>query len=200
MLFRIFTVLAVLALGVSIWILSEPERAPRTPVNAPATDTPGYYLKQAVLTDYDTSGSPSLRITAEKIDQIAHGNEVALRQVRIDYNSLSTTSAGAKSAEATSLGATSWVMTGDAAHVQLGGNVVDVSGNVRLQGRTVDRADEALIRTDSLSYNVADSIASTASDVRIEFAHQLLTAHGLVANLKARTVRLESRVNGRFQP
>jgi LPS export ABC transporter protein LptC len=57
-----------------------------------------------------------------------------------------------------------------------------------------------VIRTDSLSYNVPDSIATTKSDVRIEFGAHTLSGRGLVANLKERTMRLESRVNGRFQP
>jgi len=43
-------------------------------------------------------------------------------------------------------------------------------------------------------------VASTKSDVRIDFGQHTLTARGLVANLKERTVRLESRVNGRFLP
>jgi lipopolysaccharide export system protein LptC len=34
--------------------------------------------------------------------------------------------------------------------------------------------------------------------VRIDFGGHILTARGLIANLKERTVRLESKVNGRF--
>jgi lipopolysaccharide export system protein LptC len=51
-----------------------------------------------------------------------------------------------------------------------------------------------------MSYDVPDSIASTKGDVRIDYEGHTLTAHGLVANLKERTVRLESKVNGRFHP
>jgi lipopolysaccharide export system protein LptC len=51
-----------------------------------------------------------------------------------------------------------------------------------------------------MSYDVADAVASTKSDVRIDFAEHTLTAHGLTANLKERTLRLESKVNGRFHP
>jgi len=51
-----------------------------------------------------------------------------------------------------------------------------------------------------LSYNVPESVASTKSDVRIDYGSHILTARGLSANLKERTIRLESRVNGRFLP
>src|ERR1700692_4171827 len=185
MLFRVFTVLAVVALVVSTWIVSSPARRAQTKRNAQQADIPGYYLKNAVLTDYDVAGNPGIRIEAERIDQIAHGNEVALYNVRVLYQ--------ASNGEA-------WVMVGDVAHVQPDGKVVDVTGTGRLQGEGTGRGGSAGVRTDTLSYDVPDAVASTKSDVRIEFGGHVLTAHGLVANLKERTLRLESKVNGRFQP
>ena len=185
MLFRGFTVLAVVALCVSTWILSTPARRPQTQIDAKQADLPGYYLKNAVLTDYDLAGEPTVRIEAERIDQIAHGNEVALYNVRVAYQ--------APNGQA-------WLMVGDTAHVQPGGKVVDVTGNVRLQGEPAGREGVAVVHTDTLRYDVPDAVVSTKSDVRIEFAQHTLTAHGLDANLKERTMRLESKVNGRFHP
>ena len=91
-------------------------------------------------------------------------------------------------------------MVGDIAHVEPGGKVVDVAGNVRLQGVATGQEDTAVIHTDTLRYDVPDAIASTQSDVRIDFGPHTLTARGLIANLKERTMRLESKVNGRFHP
>jgi len=97
-------------------------------------------------------------------------------------------------------GGQSWLMVGDVAHIQPGGKVIDVTGNVRLQGEATGREGVAVVHTDTLSYDVPDAVASTKSDVRIDFAQHTLTAHGLSANLKERTMRLESKVNGRFHP
>ena len=185
MLFRIFTLLAVVALVISTWILSSPAHRPQSISTAGKTDLPGYYLKNAVLTDYDEAGVPIIRIEAERIDQIAHGNEVALYNIRVVYQAPS---------------GPSWVMVGDVAHVQPDGKVVDVTGNVRLQSEATGREGTAVVRTDTLTYDVADAVASTKSDVRIDFAQHTLTAHGFSANLKERTMRLESKVNGRFHP
>jgi LPS export ABC transporter protein LptC len=184
MLFRIFTILAVLALVLSTWILSNPGR---NAANAPLKheDSPGYYLKNAVMTDYDERGDPSLKIGAERIDQVGHTNEVSLINVRVDY--------AAPNGQ-------DWVMFGDTAHVEPGGKIVDLQGNVRLQGTDPAHSGTAVIRTDALTYDVPEGIASTKSDVLIDFRSHSLSARGLVANLKERTVRLESRVNGRFQP
>jgi len=89
---------------------------------------------------------------------------------------------------------------GDVAHVEPGGKIIDVAGNVRLEGQSTEHAGTAVVRTDALSYDVPSGVASTRSDVRIEFGAHTLTARGLVANLKERTMRLESKVNGHFQP
>jgi LPS export ABC transporter protein LptC len=185
MLFRIFTVIAVIALAVSTWILSSPNRHPAVSPEAEQAEMPGYYLNNAVLTDYDETGAPAVRIHAERIDQIDHGPEVALYNVRFDYQAPN---------------GQSWVMFGDVAHVEAGGKVLDVTGNVRLEGQTSEKSGTAVVHTDALSYDVPDAIASTQSDVRIDFGAHSLTARGLVANLKERTVRLESKVNGHFQP
>ena len=185
MLFRLFTILAVAALAVSTWILSTPGRIPSPESAAPRAQMPSYYLKTAILTDYDESGIPSVRVAAERIDQIANGPEIALHDVRVDYQPPS---------------GPSWVVTGDLAHVESDGDAVDVAGNVRLLGQNQAGDGPALIRTDVLRYDVATGIASTQSDVHVDFAQQTVSARGLVANMKDRTLLLESRVNGRFRP
>jgi len=183
--FRIFTLLAVIALGVSTWFLSSPGRRPAGGAAGALAQLPGYYLKNAVLTDYDVNGAVSIRIHADRIDQVDHSPEVALYNVRVDYQSPQ---------------GQSWVLLGDTGHVESGGKIIDVAGNVRLEEQSPEHAGTAVLHTDTLRYSVPDSIATTKSDVRIDFGVHTLTARGLWANLKERTMRLESKVNGRFQP
>jgi len=184
MLFRLFTMLTVIALAVSTWELSNSDRTPIVSEDERA-QAPGYYLKNAVMTDYDEGGEPSLKIAAARIDQVGHGTEVALVDVRVDYDAPN---------------GQDWVMFGDTAHVEPDGKIVDISGNVRLQGTDPEHPGVAIIRTATLRYDVSDEIASTKSDVRVDFGRHSLTARGLFANLRERTVRLESRVNGHFLP
>ena len=185
MLFRIFTLLAVAALAISTWILSSPAHRPKPLVETARADLPGYYLKNTVLTDYDAAGAPTIRIESERIDQVDHTPEVVLSNVRVNYLAAN---------------GQTWIMLGDVAHVEPGGKVVNVAGNVRLQGESAGGGPDAVIHTDALSYDVTEAIASAKGDVRIDFGAHTLTAHGLTANLKERTMRLESKVNGRFQP
>jgi LPS export ABC transporter protein LptC len=186
MIFRIFTVLAVIALAISTWILSSPARKPAAVSVAEKSDLPGYYLKNAVLTDFDIAGTPGIRVEAERIDQVDHGNEVSLTNVKVDYQAP---------------GGQTWTMVGDTAHVQPGGKVVDVAGHVRLEGApSASNPTPAIMHADTMSYDVPNGIATTKGDVRIDFGKHFQTAHGLTANLKDQTIRLESKVNGRFHP
>ncbi len=182
---RVLTILAVVALAVGTWILSSPGRRAADSGAAPQPQLPGYFLKDAVLTEYGENGEPSVQIRAQRIEQIDHGEEVALYGVRVDYQG--------RAGE-------DWALYGDVAHVQPGGTAIDVTGNVRLQGTGTARRDQAVVHTDTLHYDVAAAVASTKSDVRIDFGPQTLTARGMVANLKEQTLRLESKVNGRFLP
>lgn len=183
MFFRILTVLVVVAIAIVSWILSSPGHQPSTQHGANPAELPGYYLKNAVLTDYNESGAPSIRIEADRIDQVDHGNEVQLYNVRVNYDAP---------------GGQTWVLFGDTAHVLPGGKIVDVSGNVRLEGEGLGSGGTAVVHTDTMRYSVPDSTATTNSDVRIDFGGHILTGRGLFANLKERTMRLESKVNGRF--
>jgi LPS export ABC transporter protein LptC len=183
--FRLLTLIAVLALAISSWFLSSPARMPGAGGSARQVESPGYYLKDGVLTEYDANGNPSVRIAAKRIDQVEHSEEVLLHDIRVEYQAPD---------------GSQWVMVGDLAHVRPGGNVVDLSGNVAMQGTEHERIGAPIIRTDALSYDVSQSIASTDGEVRIDYLLHTLTAHGLVANLRERTVKLESHVNGLFRP
>jgi LPS export ABC transporter protein LptC len=182
MLFRLFTLLAVAALAISTWILSSPAHRPAPAYAIGQADLPGYYLADAVLTDYDVAGEPGIRLDALRIDQIDHGDEIALSDVRVHYQAPN---------------GDNWVLTGEKGRVESGGKIVDVSGDVRLEGDTQPAG--TVVLTDVLRYDVPGSIVTTSSDVRIEFGAHTLNARGLAANLKERTMRLEQRVNGRFQ-
>jgi LPS export ABC transporter protein LptC len=184
--FRVFTILAVIALAISTWILSSPAHRPTAALVTEKSDLPGYYLKNAVLTDFDPAGTPGIRVEAERIDQVDHGNEVLLTNVKVEYQAP---------------GGQIWEMVGDTAHVQPGGKVVDVAGNVRLEGApSASNSMPAIMHADTMSYDVPNGIATSKGDVRIDFGKHFQTAHGLTANLKDQTIRLESKVNGRFHP
>jgi lipopolysaccharide export system protein LptC len=183
--FRTFTLLAVLALGVSTWFLSSPSRRPQFNEGDDA-QLPGYFLNDAVLTDYDASGAPAIRIDAKRIEQVAHGNDIALFDVKVDYRPPE---------------GESWRLVGDTGHIERGSKIVDVQGNVRLQGEASGpKGFVPVVHTDALRYDIDKQIVSTHDDVQVDFGPNTVTAHGMSANLKDRTMRLEYKVHGTFHP
>jgi LPS export ABC transporter protein LptC len=177
MLLRIFTLCSLAALAIGTWILSTHSRSPQSRNSIVGQNMPGYYLKGTVLTDYDLAGDPSIKIAAERIQQLAPSTDVELLNVRLDYQS----PAGQ-----------TWIMVGD--------KQVVVSGNVQLQGLDQGREGPATVRTEKLSYDVDSAEVHTDEDVKIMFGPHTLTGRGLLARLKEQTLRLKSRVNGRFTP
>jgi LPS export ABC transporter protein LptC len=184
MLFRLFTVLAVVALAISTWILSSPAHRPKSTSGAGGNALPGYYLKQAVLTEYDTAGVPTIRMEAERIDQIDQSSEVVLTNVTVHYQSPS---------------GQAWVLVGRYGSCATRRQDHRRLGQCEAEGDPTEHAGPAVIHSDTLSYDVPESTVSTKSDVRVDFGPHTLNARGLVANLKERTIHLESKVNGRFQ-
>ncbi len=185
MLLRLLSLLSLAALAIGTWILSNHSRTPAVAPATAAQKLPGYYLQGAVLTDFDAGGAPSVKIAAERIEQIDQSSDVELHNVRLDYQST---------------GGQLWVMVGDHAHVQRSGKIVEVRGNVQMQGLEQGRQGPAVVNTDHISYDVDAAEVHTEGDVRIAFGPHTLTGRGLVARLNDRTMRLESRVYGRFTP
>jgi lipopolysaccharide export system protein LptC len=183
--FRAFTVLAVLALGISTWFLSSPSHRPQYS-SGDNSNLPGYFLNDATLTDYDAAGAPGIRLVAKRIEQVAHGNDVALFDVKLDYQPPD---------------GESWTMTGDTAQVEQGAKIVNVQGNVRLQGEpSGPKGLVPIVRSDTLRYDIDQQIVTTQDDVHVDFGPNTVSAHGMFANLKDRTMRLEYKVHGTFHP
>jgi LPS export ABC transporter protein LptC len=185
MLFRLFTLLAVAALAIITWFSSSPARRPPAAAGAGSAGLPGYYLKGAVLTDYDAAGKPAIRLEAERIDQVDHGSDVLLSAVKLDYQAPS---------------GQNWVMVGDSGRI-VGGNVIDLTGHVHLTGDAAGQSTPASVETDAMSYDVGLAKVSTREEVSIRIGEDAtLSARGLVANLKDRTLHLDAKVHGRFLP
>lgn len=185
MLLRVLTVLALLALAIGTWMLSNQSRTQRSTGPALQNRLPGYFMKDAVMTDYSLTGDPAVRIAAGRIEQIDHTNDVALLGVRLDYQADD---------------GQQWVLVGDRAHVRDAGRVVDLDGHVQLQGLDGQQPGPAVVTTDHAAYDVPASEIRTSSEVHMSFGAHTLSAQGLVARLKERSIRLESRVYGRFIP
>ena len=146
---------------------------------------PGYSATDAQVVETDATGAPRYSLRAASIQQDPRSLEVSLRQLSMQFNDGDDAP---------------WHMTARDGRMPEDASRIELSGDVRVTG-AIGRGGEGIeIRSDTLSYDIASSLARSPSDVTIRLSGKWLQAHGIEANLKQRQVRLESKVHGRFVP
>lgn len=164
------------------------ERSPAPAASAGQAEQPGYYLKDAVITQTQPNGSVGLRLIADRIDQ-RHGDEsINLDTVRVNYFQSSPGESGKRE----------WLLSARQGLVPANFRVVQLFGDVVL--RPADAQPTAFLRADALAIDTQTNIAySTASPVHVRFGGHSMVVKSFRADLNNEQVRLES-VNGRFDP
>ncbi|KPJ81648.1 MAG: hypothetical protein AMJ58_04155 [Gammaproteobacteria bacterium SG8_30] len=181
---RLLLLLALVALVVLVLDVTGLGDAGDAP-DAASTVQTGYYLRDATLTEFDESGQVRLEVSARLATENPALKTVELEMVTVNYYP----EAGQR-----------WRVTSDRGHLPPDREQVDLSGNVVMTGERRGLPDPAVVRSDELTLEVEERVARTDGPVTLSLGRHGLSATGLVANLKAETLRLESSVNGRFQP
>jgi LPS export ABC transporter protein LptC len=146
-------------------------------------EQPSLYFKDAVLTQTRPDGTVRLKLSANRIEQRQDASDdITASTVRVDY--LSQTAPEP------------WTLTAAQGFVRGNSSVVEFSGDVLMR-----REDQpGAFRTDRLSLDVDRNVANTSSPVIVEYGPHQLHAVGLKADMNRGVVKLESNVNGRFEP
>jgi LPS export ABC transporter protein LptC len=77
---------------------------------------------------------------------------------------------------------------------------VELEGDVSVAGTPPGEYTDAEITTEKLSFDTQRDVVATSEPVTVRWSGRELTARGLVANLKDRSLKLESDVHGSFIP
>jgi LPS export ABC transporter protein LptC len=144
----------------------------------------GYYLSDAVLTEVGVDGRPRMVVRADNIEQQVEDRSVILSHLELDYRT-----------EATG----TWKVTADRGRMPVDQTSLQLAGNVTVRGGEPG-GPVAIIRSEQLAYDTGASIIQTPDPVTVVFGKHELNGRGLRVDLNARTLRLESNVNGRFLP
>ncbi len=179
---RILLLVALLALAVLLLGPGEPDDALR-PAGAP--EPPRYYLRDATVTEFGADGQVSLELAADRAVEDPDAGRVLLERVVLDY---------------VAEPARRWHVTADRGALDREATTFELEGNVRLAGDGEAPGSTAVLRSQRLSFDSLAQVATTSEDVELDFGRHVLRARGLRADLKGETLRLESAVNGRFNP
>lgn len=149
------------------------------------SDGTGYYLRDALVREYGEDGAIRIEVASRAATQQLATGTIRLEQVSVNYFALP----GQR-----------WRLTADGGLALPDLNTVELEGNVVMTGGKQSLPDPAVLRTDRLTLDTASKLARTEAPVTLGFGRHELAATGMLADLKAETLRLESSVNGRFNP
>jgi LPS export ABC transporter protein LptC len=152
---------------------------------AAGPDERGYYLTEASLTELGMDGKPRVVVRANLIEQQLSDQSVRLVQLELDYNT-------ARQGQ--------WHVTADTGRMPSDRSTLLLKGNVRVAGSAERSRGRAVIRTDELSYDTRTNLVQTGAPVIVEFGPHELRGRGMRVGLNQGTLRLESNVNGQFNP
>lgn len=148
----------------------------------PSERMPSYFLRDALIVETAEDGSPSLRLSAERIDQAHTGAAIELTDVRVDF--LRTLQR-------------QWMLTARHGTIPPQSSVIEFRGNVDL--RPIDGQTFTYLRTDALSIDTERQVAyTTSSPADIRFGQFAMTVQRFEADLNTEKVKLES-VRGRSE-
>ncbi len=187
MIYRILSILGlILIIAVGVFLV---DRGPNSPTvraaNARTTGDMGYAALNAEIVETGDDGRPLYTLSAGVIRQSLNSEVVNLEDVRMEFHG--------EEGNVWTARADYGQILEDAAHVHL-------TGAVSVSGVLPGSQEPARITTDRLSFDTRAEVVRTQSPVTLDWSGRTLRGRGLVASLKANTVRLESNVHGSFSP
>lgn len=176
------TVVLVAAILAS-WLLIERRSAPKRTTTTPVES--GYYLRDAVIEGMDENGLRLYTLRAARIVERPGNGSVALEDVLLEY---------------TLTDGPPWRVNATGGEIPASGDRIALHGGVTLAEQLMAGEQPTTIRTATLDVDLLEHRASTGDEVEIERGSYRMTAVGLLADLKAQTLTLQSDVHGRFLP
>jgi LPS export ABC transporter protein LptC len=149
----------------------------------PADDDRGYYLTDATLTEMAQDGNPRIVVHAKSIEQQMSDQSVRLSDVQVDYTAQQTGR---------------WKVTAERGRMSPDRTTMTLAGDVEVTG--TEARGQAVINTDELAYDTKANFVQTAEPVIVRFGPHELRGRGMRVDLNAGTLKLESSVNGLFNP
>ena len=182
MIYRIFAILAIIAVIVASLLLSRQQSTTPAATTVQTNEwDEGYSARQARLVETGANGLPLYTLNAATIRQLPDEDQVQLTQVQMSFRDPD---------------GNPWTATADRGQLEQRSQQVQLAGNVRVAGFL--GAKPAQITADALAVDIRADIVSTNVPVRMLWAGQQLSSTGLKANLKVDRVHLESDVHGTF--
>jgi LPS export ABC transporter protein LptC len=184
MMYRLIGLLVAVALIGGMYFLSSGSGTTTAPVaSGQPAEAPGYAAKNAEVVETGEDGRPLYTLNAVQVRQHPNDNRIQLDAPRMVY----IASDGQP-----------WHVRARSGQIREDGEQVELFGDVHLNGDMPGAAEPTVIDTSVLSFNTKTEIVSTKAPLTLDWGGRKIAATGMSVNLNDRTVKLESRINGRL--
>lgn len=181
MIYRIFAALVfILVMGGTIFFGGSPSGV-TAPTIVEEPHDPGYAARDAKLVQTGADGRPLYTVDADVIRQQPNDNTVELEKARLGFYDAN---------------GSLWTARGEQGQVGQDTGVVELSGDVHVNGTPPGSLQPAEIVTNSLAFDTNTKIASTQDPVTLTWSGQEIKGKGMRAALNDGRVQLESAVHG----
>ena len=169
------------------FVLGRSGTAPGAVAPPPAATGPApqYVALDATLRQSAADGSPLYTLTAARLAQ-----DTASGTLRADTLTLHYASGAALP----------WTLTAREGLLPGGSTRIELRGDVHLRGTPPGSALQTSVDSQRLDYDTRSQVVRTASPVHISWGSRQLDALGLIADLPASQLQLQSDVHGRYKP
>jgi LPS export ABC transporter protein LptC len=187
LIYRIFIVVVFVAIIAGAVLLGSDQReaVSATTVDERAGDL-GYVVRQARLIETGADGQPLYSLKADTIrEPPGAAQSVELHQVEMGFRDTT---------------GNQWNGRADSGELERDTGRVQLDGNVQLWGFLPGSPDQASIETEKLAVDIKAETARTKEPVTLLWGGNKAFAKGMSANLRQRTLHLESRVHATSEP
>jgi len=180
----ILGLLLMLALATAAWSWKNALQNKKIEPERVSADVAGFYIREGEIVTPRPDGTPLYHLLAERMTHSLGTGSIELSDIRLEYNHESPLP---------------WLMDAGSGEVQTDWNVIRLSDGVRMTFRRENEVPAILV-TESMLVETGSHTATTDQKVTLELGEERLTGTGMIADLMAGQVQLESKVNGIFEP
>ena len=185
MIYRIFSVLVFIVVigGTIVFGGAQTETIAPTIVEEPRD--PGYAARDAKLVQTGPDGHPLYTVNADVIRQQPDDNTVQLEHATLGFHDTN---------------GSLWTARGNQGQVGQNTGIVELSGDVHVNGTPQGSHEPAEMVTEQLAFDTNTKIADTKEPVAITWSGQEIRGKGMHANFNDGRLQLESSVRAAAAP
>ncbi len=187
MIYRLLILFGLVLAAVAVWLTLAPlQTGPATAQTShPAQAEQGYEATDASVVETGEDGLPMYTLQAQQVHQNPDDNIINLTTVHMTFRDAS---------------GGHWQSRADQAVAHQDSAQIDLSGAINVDGTFAGSETPLHFLSDALHVDTRTDILRTPAAVTFKWDGHVLTAQGMVANLKDHRVTLESQVHGQFNP